>query len=136
VVAHAALTGGLAPRLDALWTSQRAAKRLAARGLDPRNGVVAGPVAVVGYAEPSLVFALGTATELDDPKDAVDALSDGQPALVERRQDTAFRAALAAARSAALPVDAVHGFDYSTGKPVDLTLWRSPLTRPEPETAP
>jgi hypothetical protein len=101
------------------------ANRLAKDGLDPRNGVTTGPVAVVGYAEPSLVFALGTGTELDSPTDGADSVSDGQPAIVERRADAAFRAALSAQKVAARPVDEVKGFDYSTGKPVDLTIWRS-----------
>jgi hypothetical protein len=98
---------------------------LAKDGLDPRNGVTTGPVAVVGYAEPSLVFALGTATELDTPADGADSVSDGQPAIVEGRADKAFRAALSAQKVPARPVDEVKGFDYSTGKPVDLTIWRS-----------
>jgi 4-amino-4-deoxy-L-arabinose transferase-like glycosyltransferase len=125
VLAHIVLSGGLAPRLVALWPSERVADRLAKDGLDPRNGVTTGPVAVVGYAEPSLVFALGTATELDTPADGADSVSDGQPAIVEGRADKAFRAALSAQKVPARPVDEVKGFDYSTGKPVDLTIWRS-----------
>lgn len=125
VLAHMAMTGLLAPRLSALWMSQRAADRLAKDHLDPRNGVTTGPVAVVGYAEPSLVFALGTETELDSPADAADSVADGQPAIVERRRDAAFRAALKAQRVPAQPVDEINGFDYSLGKPVDLVIWKS-----------
>jgi len=140
ICAHVAVTAGLAPRLDALWTSARVARRLTRDGLDPRNGVVAGPVAVVGYAEPSLVFALGTATELDSPQDGADAMADGQPAVVEGRQAAAFKAALADKKVTAQPVDEVKGFDYSSGKPVDLTIWRAPAARPAagpaPETGP
>jgi 4-amino-4-deoxy-L-arabinose transferase-like glycosyltransferase len=122
---HMTLTGGLAPDLASLWTSSRVADHLSKDHLDPRNGVTTGPVAVVGYAEPSLVFALGTGTELDNAVDGADSVSDGQPAIVEQGQDRAFRAALAAEHVTAAPVDHVKGFDYSIGRPVDLTIWRS-----------
>jgi 4-amino-4-deoxy-L-arabinose transferase-like glycosyltransferase len=124
VGAHLALTG-LAPRLTALWPSARVAERLIKDHLDPRNGVTTGPVALVGYAEPSLVFALGSGTELDNAADGADSVSDGQPAIVEQRQDAAFRAALAAGHIPAEPVETVRGFDYSLGKRVALTIWRS-----------
>jgi hypothetical protein len=135
VGAHVALTGALAPRLTALWPSARVADRLAKDHLDPRNGVTTGPVALVGYAEPSLVFALGSGTELDNAADGADSVSDGQPAIVEQRQDKAFRAALAAGHIPAEPVETVRGFDYSIGKPVALTIWRS-LAPPPPDTTP
>jgi 4-amino-4-deoxy-L-arabinose transferase-like glycosyltransferase len=137
VLAHAALTAGLLPHLSPLWVSERIADRLAKDGLDPRNGVTTGPVAVVGYAEPSLVFALGAGTELDSPQDGADSVSDGQPAIVEARQDRAFRAALAAQKVHATPVETVMGFDYSIGKPVTLTVWKSltPLPRDEGDGA-
>ena len=90
--------GGLAPTITRLWVSRAAAEALASRNLDPRNGVTPGPVAVAGYAEPSLVFLLGTSTELGTPEDAADAISDGEPALVEAKQDAAFRAGLEGGR--------------------------------------
>ena len=136
VLTHMVLAGGLAPRLSAIWSSQRVADRLAKDHLDPRNGVTPGPVAVTGYAEPSLVFTLGAGTELDDPSDAADAVADGQPAIVEKRQDRAFRAALSAQKTPAEPVDEVKGFDYSIGKPVDLTIWRSLAPQAASGTAP
>ncbi len=123
--AHAVITGALVPRLATLFTSARAAAALKARGLDPRGGVVTGPVALVGYAEPSLVFALGTATEIDGPEDGAESVGDGQPAFVERRQEPAFLEALTTLKVRAVKVDEVDGFDYSTGKPVRLDLWRA-----------
>ena len=134
VVTHTLVTGALAPSLDLLWPSRTAARLLAARHLDPRNGVTPGPVAAVGYAEPSLVFALGTETELDTPEDAADAIADGEPALVEKRQDVAFRAALTAQKLAATPVGDARGVDYSTGKPVDLILYRSDVPQPKDDS--
>ena len=135
IVTHMLVTGALAPSLDLLWPSRSAARLLEAKHLDPRNGVTPGPVAAVGYAEPSLVFALGTETELDTPEDAADAIADGEPALVERRQDTAFRAALVAQKLAATAVGDARGVDYSTGKPVDLILYRSDVPQPKDDSA-
>jgi len=125
IAAHMALTGGLGPALSKLWVSRNAAALLAAKNLDPRNGVTEGPVAVVGYGEPSLVFLLGTETELDNPSDGADALSDGEPVLVEKKQDPTFRQALEAEGVRATVVGETAGIDYSTGKAVDLKLYRS-----------
>jgi 4-amino-4-deoxy-L-arabinose transferase-like glycosyltransferase len=133
VAAHMTLTGGLAPTLRTLWVSQAAADLIATRDLDPRNGVTPGPVAVVGYAEPSLVFLLGTFTELDTPQDAADAVADGEPAIVERKQDGAFQQALRAAGVKATAVGEIKGLDYSIGKPADLRLYRSDAPPPKIE---
>ena len=132
VLAHMTLAGWVLPRLGALWTSARAAQAVAAAGLDPRGGLTPGPVAVAGYAEPSLVFLLGTATELAAPVDAAQAIAEGRPALVEARAEPAFRAALAEPGLRARAVARVAGYDYSDGRPVVLTLWREdpPLAAP------
>lgn len=124
VAAHLALSAGLLPRLDGLWVSQKAAALLARNRLDPRNGVTPGPVVVVGYGEPSLVFALGTETDLTDAIDAADAVAYGQPALVEQTSEPGFRAALIKAKVSARMVGAVTGYDYSDHKAVTLRLWR------------
>ena len=119
------MAGALIPALDHLWLSQRAARAVAAAGLDPRNGVTPGPVAVVGYAEPSLVFLLGTATQQAGPDAAAVAASEGRPVLVEERQEPPFRAALRRQGDGAVRVGHVTGFDYSNGDPATLGLWRS-----------
>lgn len=136
VLGHAVISGGLAPALKPLWTSPRVERMLQATELDPRNGVTPGPVAITGFAEPSLVFLLGTTTDLADPAEAAQASADGQPVLVEKRQDAAFRRALAERGARARPVGEVKGYNYSVGRKVDLTLWR-PAPPPEPvEAAP
>ena len=122
--AHAALGGALLPALRGLWPSLEAARLVGEAGLDPRNGMTPGPVAVAGYAEPSLVFLLGTDLELGDGADAARALEAGRPALVERREEDAFRAQLARDHTSATVAGALRGFDYSDGRVVDLTLWR------------
>jgi len=125
VIAHAATAGGLAPALRDLWVSDRAARALAEAGLAPHAGVVPGPVAVAGYAEPSLVFALGTRTELGNAVTAAAAVGEGRPALVEAAQEADFRAALAAVGARAELVGRVDGLNYSNGARVSLGLWRS-----------
>jgi 4-amino-4-deoxy-L-arabinose transferase-like glycosyltransferase len=129
VLGHGVLAGGLAPALRDLWVSDRAAQALADAGLDPRNGVTPGPPAAAGYAEPSLVFALGTSTELGGGAAAAAALAEGRPARVEAREEPAFRAALAVGGIRAQKAGVVEGYDYSDGDPVALGLWRA-LTSP------
>ena len=125
VLAHGAMAGGLAPQLRPIWVSQEAARLIASHHLDPRDGVTEGPIVVAGYAEPSLVFQLGTATELGDAADAVEGLSEGQPALIEGREAATFQRLLRSERVAAVRVGAVSGLNTSTGKQVTLELWRA-----------
>ena len=133
--AHGVLAGAVAPSLQPLWVSKRAAALLAATGLDPRDGVALGPVATAGYAEPSLVFALGTTTELTSGAGAAEALAEGRPALVESREDAAFREAITALKVEAAPVGRVRGTNYSNGRTTTLTLWRN-LEPPPPPPPP
>jgi hypothetical protein len=80
---------------------------------------------VVGYAEPSIVFTLGTETELGDVDDAAEAVSEGRPVVVEGRQDAAFRTELAADGLKASSVGVVDGVDYSSGAKDRLIVYRS-----------
>ena len=125
LLGHEVLTAGLAPALKTLWVSKNAALALRSAGIDPRNGVTPGPVAVAGYAEPSLVFLLGTHTELGDGSTAAEAISDGRPAIVEGKQLGAFLNGLKSLDASAAVAGEVKGLDYSKGKPVDLFLYRS-----------
>jgi hypothetical protein len=81
-------------------------------------------VAVAGYAEPSLVFLLGADTELSGPGDAARAIAEGRPAIIERREDGAFQAALADRGVAAREAGAVAGLDYSNGRRDLLRVYR------------
>ena len=125
VLAHGLLTGGAAPALDPLWVSERAAAELDRADIDPRNGVTPGPVAVAGFEEPSLVFALGTRTQLTDAEGAAEAISQGRPAIIEGREVAAFKRGLLAYDTQAKLVDHIPGLNYSKGRPVDLFLYRS-----------
>ncbi|HEX3700781.1 MAG TPA: glycosyltransferase family 39 protein [Phenylobacterium sp.] len=130
VLGHAALLAGLAPRLDQLWLSRRTEAAMAKAQLLPRQGVADAPVTVAGYAEPSLVFALGTETELGGPDDAAEAIVEHRPAVVEGRQDPAFRQALAADHVSAQEVAEVKGLDYSDGHRMTLRIYRAPDNAP------
>jgi 4-amino-4-deoxy-L-arabinose transferase-like glycosyltransferase len=122
---HAALAAGLAPRLDPLWLSDRTERAMAKARLLPRQGIAEAPVAVAGYAEPSLVFALGTPTELEGPGEAARAIFEHRPAIVEARQDPAFRQALAIYGARAYVVATVNGIDYSNGDKTTLRVYEA-----------
>ena len=122
---HAALAAGLAPRLTPLWLSARVEREMARAQLLPEQGIADAPVSVAGYAEPSLVFALGTPTELAGPDDAAQAISENRPAVVEQRQEARFRQALAGYRVQARLVATVSGLDYSDGKTMTLRIYQA-----------
>lgn len=86
------------------------------------------PLISAGYTEPSLVFLAGTETVLTSPEDAAARLiaSPGAVAAVESHQRDAFLAAVEAAPGITVePVETVEGFNYSRGREVAITLYRS-----------
>ena len=111
-----------APLLNRLWLSRSAAALVAAH--PPPHGV---PMIAVGYAEPSLVFLLGTGTRLVSPAAAALDLraTPGAEALVESRAEADFHAALAACGIVAHAIGRVGGLDYSNGRTMILTLYRA-----------
>ncbi|MGH7022202.1 MAG: ArnT family glycosyltransferase [Caulobacteraceae bacterium] len=135
LTAHAVLLGAVAPTLKPLWLSNRAAKALAAAGASPAEGVYPGPVTVAGYEEPSLVFLLGSQTELGDAGDAAEAIAEGRPAIVEQRQTAAFEAALASDGVQAKRAGEGAGLDYSNNQHDVLQIFL-PASGPAPEARP
>ena len=121
---HAALAAGLAPRLEPLWLSDRTERALAKARLLPRQGIAEAPIAVAGYAEPSLVFALGTSTELEGAGEAARAIYEQRPAIVEAREEQAFHQALAVYGVRAYVVATVRGLDYSNGDATTLRVYQ------------
>jgi len=121
LLAHDAIAGALAPSLGQIWLSARVAQALdrATNGKPDENG----PVAVAGYGEPSLVFALGAPTELGEASDAAEAIDEGRPAVVERAAEPAFESSLAGLHDKARAVGEVDGLDYSTGHRQWLRLY-------------
>jgi 4-amino-4-deoxy-L-arabinose transferase-like glycosyltransferase len=109
------------PHIDALWLS-----RSAAALINDQNRVLR-PVVVAGYAEPSLVFLLGTATKLTGGPEAAAILAKLPETLVlvSDREDAAFRKVL---QKDGVSVDAlgqVSGLDYSNGRAMTLTLYET-----------
>ena len=121
---HALLVGQLMPRLEPLWLAPRLAMALKRTGLDPQVGRTPGPIETAGYSEPSLVFALGTRTGLGGPADAVRALSEGRPAIVEKREQKEFLALMKAQGVPVDPITRLKGFNYAKGDEMDLTIYR------------
>ncbi|CAN7543916.1 glycosyltransferase family 39 protein [Phenylobacterium sp. LjRoot164] len=123
ILGHGAFAGAFAPRLEPLWLSQRTEKVLEEARLLPRQGFTPAPVAVAGYAEPSLVFALGTPTDLGDVPEAIEAIADQRPAVVEGREQAAFEAELKARGLKVREIGKVEGLDYSNGDETALRIF-------------
>ena len=124
IVGHLSFVS-LVASLKPLWLSREMEQALVAAHLDPRAGLVPGPVASLGYSEPSLVFRMGTQTELldDDADGAVDSLLNGQPVFVESRFEAPFQAAAKAKGVVPHAVSQVKGVDYSNGRQMTITLY-------------
>ncbi|MDC7694725.1 glycosyltransferase family 39 protein [Asticcacaulis sp. DXS10W] len=124
VIAHLSFVATLS-QLKPLWMSRNLEAALVETDLDPRQGLQPGPVATLGFAEPSFVFAMGTETELaDTPEQAAAALQQGRPVCVESRHDAEFRKAVSAAGLKPRAVKTIEGYNYSNGDPVKVTLYQ------------
>lgn len=75
-----------------------------------------------------MVFVHGTRTHLSDAEGAADTLA-ADPictlAIVERRQSDAFLAAVAKRGVVVRPSGRVQGLNYSRGKEIDITVYRT-----------
>ncbi|MFY8162967.1 MAG: ArnT family glycosyltransferase [Brevundimonas sp.] len=132
VLAHGALAGTLR-QLRPLSVAPQLEKVLLNANLHPRQGR-AGPIAVTGFHEPSLVFLTGRDTELTDATGAARALAEGRPVIVEERDADAFREAAADLGVAGRAVGVVNGHNYSKGDDVSLTVYAppgAPLAEPQ-----
>jgi 4-amino-4-deoxy-L-arabinose transferase-like glycosyltransferase len=105
------------PRLERPWLSQSAATLL-----KPHRALCPGPVLSAGYEEPSLVFTLGTETQLGASR--VSALTRERCHLVfvDEPQLAAVKQQLGG--RSLTPLGAVTGYNYSTSRDVVLTLYR------------
>jgi hypothetical protein len=132
MLAHAAIMAGLAPQLRPLWVAQRAAEALGRAGLDPRDGAIPAPVAVAGFDEPSLDYALGGQAEDGTAEEAAQAVRGGRAAILASDQEQAFLKALGADRPRARRAASVDGFDYVKGAPVRLLVYAPLAARSHP----
>ncbi|KAF0178814.1 MAG: glycosyltransferase family 39 protein [Hyphomonadaceae bacterium] len=107
----------VAPHAEHVLVSRAASRALEAAGLHADTT----PLLVVGYREPSLVFAEGTETRLLQGFEAGDTAAEGQTVLVEGRERALFEIALLARKRAFAPVGPpVSGQNYSNGDDVTL----------------
>jgi 4-amino-4-deoxy-L-arabinose transferase-like glycosyltransferase len=131
VLAHFSFVSELA-QLKPLWISKQLEAALISNHLDPRHDLrTPGPVAIIGYSEPSFVFAMGTKTQLlnDDVKGAVQALREGRPLFVESQFENAFQTEAAAQGLKPHAVTRVKGHNYN-GHDQALTLYDNPTNMP------
>jgi 4-amino-4-deoxy-L-arabinose transferase-like glycosyltransferase len=124
VAAHLGFVATLA-ELKPLWVSRALEQAVVDSKLDPRKGLIPGPVAIMGYHEPSFVFAMGTKTELVvAPEKATAAIKQGRPVFVESRFDKDFKQSLLANNLKVKAITVVEGHNYSNGDEVKITLYR------------
>jgi 4-amino-4-deoxy-L-arabinose transferase-like glycosyltransferase len=114
---------GVLPGVRAIWVSERLAATLhrAAPGLDPAR------FGVTGYAEPSLVFAVGTAAQLlRTGEEAAQFLAaePGRVVAVGNRAEAAFQREAARLGLAAREIGLVTGLNYTRGRFLTLQLYR------------
>lgn len=115
-----------APQAHFLLVSENVARVMAHESA----GSEAAPVLVIGYREPSLVFALGTDTLLREGETGGSMAQSGQRVIVEKRQEAPFLQALdrrdLVFEEIGIPVG---GTNYSNGDDVLLKTGRvAPLT--------
>ncbi len=113
--------GTVLPRVQGLWLSRQATEMITAYRPSSRS-----PVVTAGYAEPSLVFLVGTETRLTGGAGAAQFLAqhpDGV-AVVASDQDDLFRAQAAASGLSVQALDRRRGYNYSRGRWMTLALYR------------
>jgi 4-amino-4-deoxy-L-arabinose transferase-like glycosyltransferase len=117
----------VAPRLDQLMVSTKAAELIA------RSGALPSAVAVAGYAEPSLVFLVGTKIKfVAKGSEAAEFITKTPKsvALVSEQRTAEFQQYLTEENFSAEAIGNVKGLNYSKGDQVSLTLYRLRKTGP------
>jgi 4-amino-4-deoxy-L-arabinose transferase-like glycosyltransferase len=121
ILMNAAVAAGVAPNLTTIWVAPRLAAAI------KRNAQCPQPqVASAGFEEPSLVFLVGTGTELVDGDGAARFLAEGgcRIALVTMSQEPAFTARLAALSKQAELTEQVAGMNIGKVKKDSISVYR------------
>lgn len=108
------------PGVHNLWISEKVAH------LAPKYGDGESPrLAAVGFHEPSLVFLLGTDTDLTDAEGAAGFLKTNRDGLVLVRDkyDKQFSSAVDREGLRVRPLETIRGFNYPKGRWLNLTLY-------------
>ncbi|MDI2091150.1 ArnT family glycosyltransferase [Commensalibacter oyaizuii] len=112
----------LIPGLSSEWLSNKIAKTVEV--LKPCEQSV---LASASYSEPSLVFLVGKETKLINPEKSAQFLKDNAAcglALVDRKKEDSFNKALEMNHLRVKELGRIHGLNYSTGKKLDLGLYK------------
>jgi hypothetical protein len=124
VLPYAAVLEGVAPRLHPLWIAPRLDAMLAERA----PGLPASAFGITGHAEPSVVFAAGTGTNLlRTGGDAARFLAEapGRVAAVGKRAEADFQREAAAIGITPMEIGTVTGLNYTRGRWITLILYRT-----------
>ncbi|ADM09604.1 hypothetical protein PB2503_07744 [Parvularcula bermudensis HTCC2503] len=115
---------GVLPSLDRLTLTPELAKMLDRNEAHPLKDNT-GPLALVGYSEPSAVFTFGTDTLLLSPTAAAAYVLEDprRAAVVESREEAAFISAIPPTRTARRVAETI-GYNYSNNRDVELILYR------------
>jgi len=114
------------PSIDKFTSSQRVSKKLIELGRHPIHSDYQFTVSSTGYYEPSLVFYLGTPTQLlPSVKDAVKRLktSLNHTAIVEARFEDQFLIAAKTDGVTPLKLAQITGYNYSKGDEITLIVY-------------
>lgn len=117
------LTWGVVPALTPLWLSPAIANAFSAAKPCETSVLVS-----AGYAEPSLVFLVGTQTHLTDGAGAAKHLLDNPAcaiSAVDDRQYDAFIASLPQGGKSVASIATISGINYSKGRKTVITLYRA-----------
>ncbi len=122
LLTYLSLFWAVLPNLRAIWLSPRIAAMVAQVKPCPES-----VLASASFSEPSLVFLVGRGTRLVDAASAADLLARDRRcglALVGSRDEAAFRVRLAHDGVAVQALGRLGGINYSTGRQLDLGLFR------------
>jgi 4-amino-4-deoxy-L-arabinose transferase-like glycosyltransferase len=111
------------PNVNGLWLSRSVAQAVESYHQEPTAPPVV--VAAVGYHEPSLVFLLGTQTNLVSLEQAPLLLRDheGDLALIPEKAESVFNNRIKDLGLQVRVVETLRGFNYSKGKWLTLKLY-------------
>ncbi|NPD66178.1 glycosyltransferase family 39 protein [Lichenicola cladoniae] len=122
VVVYFGLFWVVLPHLTSIWLSPRIAETV-----DLVRPCPTSVLASASFSEPSLVFLVGQQTRLVNAAGAADFLESDRScglALIGTRDEAAFRARLATHDIAVRQLALIGGINYSTGKHLDLKLFK------------
>ena len=117
---HASTLGGVLPNIQDFHLAPRIKAELTRQGFNDQ------PIAVSGYHEPSLVFALGEDVLLFNPEQTALFLLEAADgiALVEAAESIKFLDILSQKGVAVTQIAVIEGYNYAKGAPVRMGIYR------------